>query len=102
MFGQQNQQNKPVGIFGATSQLGQNTGGFSFGATAGSTAASSSTSSSGGFAFAAPSQQSGEICGDSSGMVLLFCNIRQNFVLISLVVELVKSTGINIRILYIK
>ena len=72
MFGQQNQQNKPVGIFGATPQLGQNTGGFSFGTPAGSTAASSSTSSSGGFAFAAPSQQSGEICGDSSGMMLLF------------------------------
>lgn len=77
MFGQQNQQNKPVGIFGATPQLGQNTGGFSFGTPAGSTAASTSTSSSGGFAFAAPSQQSGEICGDSSGMMLLFCNIRK-------------------------
>lgn len=55
MFGQQNQQQTTAGLFGAAPQLGQSTGGFSFGAGSGTGAASSAPTS--GFSFAAPTQQ---------------------------------------------
>ena len=61
MFGQQNQQKTTGGLFGAAPQLGQGTGGFTFGAAAGSSTASSSAPSAGGFSFSAPTQQSGKI-----------------------------------------
>ena len=55
MFGQQNQQQTTAGVFGAAPQLGQSTGGFSFGAGSGTGAASSAPTS--GFSFSAPTQQ---------------------------------------------
>ena len=54
MFGQQNQQQTTAGVFGAAPQLGQSTGGFSFGAGSGTGAASSAPAS--GFSFSAPTQ----------------------------------------------
>lgn len=53
MFGQNNQQQSTGGIFGAAPQLGQSTGGFSFGAGS-SGGATSSAPSTGGFTFSAP------------------------------------------------
>ena len=58
MFGQQNQQQTSGSLFGATPQLGQNTGGFTFGAATGSGSTASSTAP--GFSFSGPTQQSGE------------------------------------------
>lgn len=57
MFGQQKQQQTPGSLFGATPQLGQNTGGFTFG-TGTATGAGGSAPSAGGFNFPAPGQQS--------------------------------------------
>ena len=54
MFGQQNPQQTTGGLFGAAPQLGQTTGGFSFGAGSSTTAASSAPAS--GFSFSAPTQ----------------------------------------------
>lgn len=59
MFGQQNQQQTPGGLFGARPQLGQSTGGFSFGA-ATATAAAGSAPATGGFTFSAATQQPGK------------------------------------------
>lgn len=59
MFGQQNQQQTPAGLFGATPQLGQSTGGFSFGAPTVAGAASSAPAT-GGFTFSAATQQPGD------------------------------------------
>ena len=56
MFGQNNQQQSSGGIFGAAPQLGQSTGGFSFGAGL-SSGATSSAPSSGGFSFSAPGKE---------------------------------------------
>ena len=60
MFGQQNQQQSSSGLFGAAPQLGQSTGGFTFGAATGTGSTAGSTAPSTGFGFAAPTQQSGE------------------------------------------
>ena len=54
MFGQPNQQQPSGGLFGTTSQLGQTTGGFTFGAAAGSGGTSSAPT---GFNFSASTQQ---------------------------------------------
>lgn len=59
MFGQQNQQQTPGGLFGARPQLGQSTGGFSFGAPTVAGAASSAPAT-GGFTFSAATQQPGD------------------------------------------
>jgi len=53
MFGQPNQQQPSGSLFGTTSQLGQTTGGFTFG----STSTSSAPSVGSGFSFPAPTQQ---------------------------------------------
>jgi len=56
MFGQQNQQQTSGSLFGTTPQLGQSTGGFTFGAATGSSS-TSSTPSVGGFNFSASTPQ---------------------------------------------
>lgn len=56
MFGQQNPQQTSGGLFGAAPQLGQSTGGFTFGAATGSNTTASSTPAVG-FSFSAPIQQ---------------------------------------------
>ena len=64
MFGQPNQQQTSTNLFGTAPQLGQSTGGFTFGAAAGSSS-TSSTPAVGGFNFSAQTQQSGKIyCHD--------------------------------------
>lgn len=60
MFGQPNQQQTSTNLFGIAPQLGQSTGGFTFGAAAGSSS-TSSTPAVGGFNFSAQTQQSGKI-----------------------------------------
>ena len=56
MFGQNNQQQSTGGTFGAAPQLGQGTGGFSFGAGS-SGGATSAAPSTGGFTFSAPGKE---------------------------------------------
>ena len=60
MVGQPNQQQPSGGLFGTASQLGQSTGGFTFGAAAGSSG-TSSTPSAAGFSFPAQQPSGGKI-----------------------------------------
>ena len=58
MFGQPNQQQTSGSLFGATSQLGQTSGGFTFGSSA-----TSSAPSVGGFTFSATSGRTQQPAG---------------------------------------